>query len=65
VHQQVCLPKPMPKTVQQKQKKVESEEYVCRNKACTGVTGKQLQDEEKPTKLNRMLHQTEPQQVRI
>ncbi|XP_075269685.1 serine/threonine-protein kinase VRK2 isoform X2 [Opisthocomus hoazin] len=59
----VCLPKPMPKTVQQKQKKVESEEYVCRNKACTGVTGKQLQDEEKPTKLNRMLHQTEPQQV--
>ncbi|KAM9655631.1 serine/threonine-protein kinase VRK2 isoform 3-T5 [Morphnus guianensis] len=61
----VRLPKPMPKPVQQKQKKMEGEEYVCRNKACTGVTGKQLQDEEKPTKFNRMLHQTEPQQVRL
>ncbi|XP_029877786.1 serine/threonine-protein kinase VRK2 isoform X2 [Aquila chrysaetos chrysaetos] len=61
----VRLPKPMPKPVQQKQKKMEGEEYVCQNKACTGVTGKQLQDEEKPTKFNRMLHQTEPQQVRL
>ncbi|XP_074891489.1 serine/threonine-protein kinase VRK2 isoform X1 [Buteo buteo] len=61
----VHLPKPMPKPVQQKQKKMEGEEYVCQNKACTGVTGKQLQDEEKPTKFNRMLHQTEPQQVRL
>ncbi|NXJ77439.1 VRK2 kinase, partial [Trogon melanurus] len=58
----VRLPKPMPKPVQQKQKKMEGEEYVCQNKACTGVTDKQLQDEEKPSKLNRMLHQTEPQQ---
>ncbi|XP_075003881.1 serine/threonine-protein kinase VRK2 isoform X6 [Calonectris borealis] len=58
----VCLPKPMPKPVQQKQKKMEGEEYTCQNRACTGVTGKQLQDEEKPSKLNRMLHQTEPQQ---
>ncbi|XP_069643752.1 serine/threonine-protein kinase VRK2 isoform X3 [Haliaeetus albicilla] len=61
----VRLPKPMPKPVQQKQKKMEGEEYVCQNKACTGVTGKQLQDKEKPTKFNRMLHQTEPQQVRL
>ncbi|NXS69468.1 VRK2 kinase, partial [Pandion haliaetus] len=61
----VHLPKPMPKPVQLKQKKMEGEEYVCQNKACTGVTGKQLQDEEKPSKLNRMLHQTEPQQVRL
>ncbi|XP_075003877.1 serine/threonine-protein kinase VRK2 isoform X2 [Calonectris borealis] len=61
----VCLPKPMPKPVQQKQKKMEGEEYTCQNRACTGVTGKQLQDEEKPSKLNRMLHQTEPQQVHL
>ncbi|XP_009977105.1 PREDICTED: serine/threonine-protein kinase VRK2 [Tauraco erythrolophus] len=56
----VCLPKPVPKPVRQKQKKMEDEEYV---KACTGLKGKQLQDEEKPSKLNRMLHQTEPEQV--
>uniref|UniRef100_A0A8B9NKJ0 VRK serine/threonine kinase 2 n=1 Tax=Accipiter nisus TaxID=211598 RepID=A0A8B9NKJ0_9AVES len=61
----VRLPKPMPKPVQQKPKKMEGEEYVCQNKACTGVTGKRLQDEEKPTKFNRMLHQTEPQQVHL
>lgn len=65
VHQQVRLPKPTPKPVQQKQKKMEGEEYVCQNKARTGVTGKQFQDEEKPSKLNRMLHEPEPQQVRI
>ncbi|XP_009474422.1 PREDICTED: serine/threonine-protein kinase VRK2 [Nipponia nippon] len=59
----VCLPKPMPKPVQQKQKKMEGEEYICQNKACAGVTGKQLHDEGKPSRLNRMLHQTEPQQV--
>nr|XP_010301189.1 PREDICTED: LOW QUALITY PROTEIN: serine/threonine-protein kinase VRK2 [Balearica regulorum gibbericeps] len=57
------LPKPTPKPVQQKQKMMEGEEYVCQNKACTGVTGKQLQDEEKPSKLNRVRHQTQPQQV--
>ncbi|NWS53882.1 VRK2 kinase, partial [Chunga burmeisteri] len=61
----VGLPKPMPKPVQQKQKETEGEEYVCQNKACTGVTGKQLQDEEKPSQLNRMLQQTEPQQVHL
>ncbi|XP_072713619.1 serine/threonine-protein kinase VRK2 isoform X3 [Ciconia boyciana] len=61
----VCLPKPMPKPVQQKQKKMEGEERIYQNKACTGVTGKYLQDEEKPSKLNRMLHQTEPQQVHL
>ncbi|KAM6207576.1 serine/threonine-protein kinase VRK2 isoform 2-T2 [Sarcoramphus papa] len=61
----VRLPKPMPKPVQQRQKKMEGEEYVCQNKACTGVAGKQLQGEEKPNKLNRMLHQTEPQQVHL
>ncbi|NWQ89234.1 VRK2 kinase, partial [Burhinus bistriatus] len=61
----VHLPKPMPKPVQQKQKKMEGGEYICQNKACTGVTGKQLQHEEKPSKLNRMLHQTEPQQVHL
>ncbi|XP_010084331.1 PREDICTED: serine/threonine-protein kinase VRK2-like [Pterocles gutturalis] len=55
----VCLPRPMPKPIQQRQKKIEGEDY----KACTGVTGKQLQDEGKPRKLSRMLHQTEPQQV--
>ncbi|XP_074720598.1 serine/threonine-protein kinase VRK2 isoform X2 [Strix uralensis] len=58
----VRLPKPVPKPVQQTQKKMESEEYVCQNKACTGVTGKQLQDEEKPSQLTRKLHQMEPQQ---
>ncbi|XP_028939353.1 serine/threonine-protein kinase VRK2 [Antrostomus carolinensis] len=58
----VRLPKPMPKPVQQKQKKMEGEERFCQNKACTGVTGKQLQEEEKPSKLNRMPHQTEPRQ---
>ncbi|NXC13408.1 VRK2 kinase, partial [Corythaeola cristata] len=60
----VCLPKPVPKPVRQKQKKRE-DEYISQNKACTGVKGKQLQDEEKPSKLNRMLHQTEPQQVHL
>ncbi|NXL60103.1 VRK2 kinase, partial [Chordeiles acutipennis] len=59
----VRLPRPMPKPVQQKQKKMEGEEHFCQNKACTGVTGKQLHDEEKPSQLNRLLHQTEPQQV--
>ncbi|NWX51498.1 VRK2 kinase, partial [Steatornis caripensis] len=58
------LPKPTPKPVQQKQKKVEGE-YVRQSKAYAGVAGKQLQDEEKPLKLNRKLHQTEPQQVRL
>ncbi|NXR01378.1 VRK2 kinase, partial [Sagittarius serpentarius] len=61
----VHLPKSMPKPVQQKQKKMEGEEYVCQNKACTGVTGKQLRDEEKASKLNRMLHQMEHQQVHL
>ncbi|XP_009317862.1 PREDICTED: serine/threonine-protein kinase VRK2 [Pygoscelis adeliae] len=61
----VCAPKPMPKRVQQNHKKMEGEERICQNKACTGVTGKQLQDEEKQSKLNGMLHQTEPQQVRL
>ncbi|NXI44653.1 VRK2 kinase, partial [Galbula dea] len=59
----VRLPKPVPKPVQRKQKKIESEEYVCQNKACTGVTDKQLQDEEKLSKLRRIHHQTEPPQV--
>ncbi|NXH09803.1 VRK2 kinase, partial [Bucco capensis] len=58
----VRLPKTVPKPVQQKQK---IEEYVCQNKACMGVTGKQLQDEEKPSKLNRMHHQIEPPQVHL
>ncbi|NXD76291.1 VRK2 kinase, partial [Halcyon senegalensis] len=61
----VRLPKSMPKPVHQIQKKTKGEEYVCQNKACTGVAGKQLQDEEKPRKQNRMLHPIEPQQVRI
>ncbi|NXY78118.1 VRK2 kinase, partial [Glareola pratincola] len=59
----VSLPKPVPKPVQQKEKKLEGEDSVCQNKACTGVRGKQLQGEEKASKLKRMLHQTEPQQV--
>ncbi|NWI65340.1 VRK2 kinase, partial [Todus mexicanus] len=58
----VRLPRPAPKPVQQKPKKMEGEEYVCQNKACAGVAGKQLQDEGKPRKLNRMLHPAEPQQ---
>ncbi|XP_025955051.1 serine/threonine-protein kinase VRK2 isoform X2 [Dromaius novaehollandiae] len=62
---EVCLPKPMPKPVQQKQKRMEGEEYVCQNKTCTGVTRRQLQDEEKPIKLNTTLHQREPQQVHV
>ncbi|KAM6083379.1 serine/threonine-protein kinase VRK2 isoform 2-T3 [Chlamydotis macqueenii] len=61
----VRLPKAMPKTVQQKQKKMEGEECVCENKACPRAPGKQLQGEEKPSKFNRMLHQTEPQQVHV
>ncbi|NXE18773.1 VRK2 kinase, partial [Ardeotis kori] len=61
----VRLPKAMPKPVQQKQKKMEGEECVCENKACTRATGRQLQDEEKPSNFDRMLHQTEPQQVRL
>ncbi|KAM6279015.1 serine/threonine-protein kinase VRK2 isoform 2-T2 [Porphyrio hochstetteri] len=60
---EVRSPKPLPKAGQRKQEKMGSEEYVCQNKACTGITGKQLQDEAKPRKLNRPLHQTEPQQV--
>ncbi|XP_054051201.1 serine/threonine-protein kinase VRK2 isoform X1 [Rissa tridactyla] len=59
----VSLPKPVPKPVQQKQKKLEGEDSICQNKACTGVRGKQLQDEEKARQLKRILHQTEPQQV--
>lgn len=55
----------MPKPIQQKQKKMESDEHVYQNKACMGVTGKQLRDEEEPSQLNRMLRQAEPQQVRI
>ncbi|XP_030303034.1 serine/threonine-protein kinase VRK2 isoform X1 [Calypte anna] len=58
----VRLQKPMPKPVQQRQKKMEGEEYICQNKACTGVTGKQIQDEENPSKLSRMLQHIEPQQ---
>ncbi|XP_010294952.1 PREDICTED: serine/threonine-protein kinase VRK2 [Phaethon lepturus] len=61
----VRLPKPIPKPVQQKQKKMEGEESVCPNKACTGATGKQLQDEGKLSKLIQMLHQREPQQVHL
>ncbi|KAM9240194.1 serine/threonine-protein kinase VRK2 [Leptosomus discolor] len=61
----VRLPKPIPKPVQQKQKKLEGEEYARQSKACTGATGKQLQGEEKPSKLNRMLPQAEPQQVHL
>nr|XP_013810838.1 PREDICTED: serine/threonine-protein kinase VRK2 isoform X1 [Apteryx mantelli mantelli] len=61
----VRLPKPMPKPVQQKQKRMEGEEYVCQNKTCTGVTHTQLQEEEKPIKLNTTLHQREPQQVHV
>ncbi|NXI92169.1 VRK2 kinase, partial [Psophia crepitans] len=58
----VRLPKPTPKPVQQK--KMEGDEYVHPNKGCTGVTDKQLQDKEEPSKLHRTLHQPEPQQVR-
>ncbi|POI33981.1 hypothetical protein CIB84_002267, partial [Bambusicola thoracicus] len=61
----VRLPKPMPKPAQRKQKKMESEENICQNKACTGGTGRLLQDEEKPSNLNRTLPQTEPQQVHL
>ncbi|NXI50655.1 VRK2 kinase, partial [Chloroceryle aenea] len=58
----VHLPKSMPKPFQQKQKKMKGEEHTCQTKACTGVAGKQLQDEEKPSKQNRMLHPIEAQQ---
>lgn len=61
----VCLPKPVPKPVQQKQKKTEGEEYMRPNKACTAVTGRRLPDEEKPSNLHRMLPQPEPQQVHL
>ncbi|XP_065487682.1 serine/threonine-protein kinase VRK2 isoform X2 [Caloenas nicobarica] len=61
----VRLPKPMPKPVQQKQKKMESDEHACQNKARMGVTGKQLHDEEKPSQLNRIVRQAEPQQVHL
>ncbi|XP_046771210.1 serine/threonine-protein kinase VRK2 isoform X9 [Gallus gallus] len=61
----VRLPKPMPKPAQRKQKRMESEENICQNKACTGGTGRLLQDEEKPSNLNRTLPQTEPQQVQL
>ncbi|NXF94156.1 VRK2 kinase, partial [Eubucco bourcierii] len=60
---QVRLPKPVPKLVQQKQKMMEGEQNVYHSKAHIGKTGKQLQDEEKPSKFTRMPHQTEPQQV--
>ncbi|XP_030345450.1 serine/threonine-protein kinase VRK2 isoform X2 [Strigops habroptila] len=65
VPKQVRLPKPKPKPVQQKQKKMEGdadEEYICQNKACAGATDRHPHKEEKPSKLNRMLHQPEPQQ---
>ncbi|XP_062465391.1 serine/threonine-protein kinase VRK2 isoform X2 [Pezoporus occidentalis] len=65
VSKQVRLPKPKPKPVQQKQKKMEGEEYeeyVCQNRACAGATNKHPHDEEKPSRLNRRLHQTKPQQ---
>ncbi|NXE47256.1 VRK2 kinase, partial [Casuarius casuarius] len=62
---EVCLPKPLPKPVQQKQKRMEGEEYVCQNKTSAGITRRQLQDEEKPIKLNTALHQREPQQVHV
>ncbi|PKK26313.1 vaccinia related kinase 2 [Columba livia] len=58
----VQLPKPMPKPVQQKQKKMEGDEHVCQNKACMGVTGKQLHDEGKPSPLHRVVRQAEPHQ---
>ncbi|XP_074764732.1 serine/threonine-protein kinase VRK2 isoform X1 [Athene noctua] len=58
----VRLPKRVPKPVQQIQKKMESKEHVCQTKAQTGVTGKQLRDEEKPSQLTQKLHQTKPQQ---
>ncbi|NWH61462.1 VRK2 kinase, partial [Geococcyx californianus] len=61
----VRLPKPTPKPVQQKKKKTESEEHICQNEAFTGVTGKELQDEEKPHHFNRMFHHLEPQQVQL
>ncbi|NXY45902.1 VRK2 kinase, partial [Ceuthmochares aereus] len=61
----VRSPKPVPRPVQQKQKKMVGEECIYQNKAFTGVTGKQLQDEEKPSHLSRMLHQTDPQQVPV
>ncbi|XP_064002117.1 serine/threonine-protein kinase VRK2 isoform X4 [Pogoniulus pusillus] len=60
---QVRLPKPVPKPVQQKQKKKEGEQNIYHSKACIGKTGKQLQGEEKPSKFTRIPHQTEPQQV--
>ncbi|XP_035177485.1 serine/threonine-protein kinase VRK2 isoform X1 [Oxyura jamaicensis] len=61
----VSLPKPVPKPVQQKQKKMEGEEYRRPNKACTAVTGRRLPDEEKPSNVHRMLPQPEPQQVHL
>ncbi|NXX89167.1 VRK2 kinase, partial [Centropus bengalensis] len=60
----VHSPKPMPKPVQQKQKEMKGEEYICQKKPSRLVTGKQLQDKEKQTPLSRILHQIEPQQVR-
>ncbi|OXB76143.1 UNVERIFIED_CONTAM: hypothetical protein H355_005354 [Colinus virginianus] len=61
----VCLPKPVPKPAQQKQRKMEREENMCRNKTRTGATARLLQGEEKPRNLSQTLPQTEPQQVRI
>ncbi|XP_010015278.1 PREDICTED: serine/threonine-protein kinase VRK2 [Nestor notabilis] len=61
----VRLPRPKPKPVQQKQKRMEGEafeEYICQNKACAGAKDRHPHNENKPSKLNRMLHQTEPQQ---
>ncbi|NXL84054.1 VRK2 kinase, partial [Alectura lathami] len=53
----------VPKPVQQKPKKTESEGNPCQNKACTGVVGRQLRAGEKPSDTNRTLPQAEPQQV--
>lgn len=44
---------------------MEGDEHVCQNKACMGVTGKQLHDEGKPSPLHRVVRQAEPHQVRI
>ncbi|NXJ05825.1 VRK2 kinase, partial [Odontophorus gujanensis] len=59
----VRLPKAVPKPAQQKQRKMEREENMCRNKTQTGGTARLLQDEEKPRNLSQTLPQTEPQQV--
>ncbi|XP_061845282.1 serine/threonine-protein kinase VRK2 isoform X2 [Colius striatus] len=58
----VRLPKTLPKPVQEKQKKIEGEAGICQSKGCTGGAGKQLQDEEKPSRFKRTPQHTEPQQ---